>query len=352
MSKHIHSSHDFAQNQYDEIIDVRSPSEFTDDHIPGAINLPVLTDDERQSVGTIYKQVNPFEAKKLGAALISTNISASLKHHFLDKDKKYRPLVYCWRGGQRSGSFAIVLSQIGWDVTVLKGGYKYYRSQVRESLENKTPELDYCILAGLTGTAKTRILALLKTRGEQVIDLENLASHKGSLLGQIPNKPQPTQKLFESSLSRQIQNFSNQQVTWIESESSKVGKIHIPQSLWNCMKNAKVFEINASLDTRIAYIIKDYPWFTKNKELIRRKIPLLKNAHGLKQIEEWCSLIECDRWDDLVGSLLVTHYDPSYSRSLINNNRTASGNITLSKIDDNSLVKVADKLIHQTRLNL
>ncbi len=350
MGKNIIYSQDFAEQNYDEIIDVRSPSEFIKDHIPGAINLPVLNDEERKRVGTLYKQINPFEAKKLGAALISSNISTALSNHLKNKEKAYKPLIYCWRGGQRSGSLAIVLSQIGWQVTILKGGYKYYRSQVRQWLENILPELDYCILAGLTGTTKTKILNLLKAKGEQVIDLENLANHRGSLLGQLPDWPQPEQKSFESSMVKEIKNFSRQQVTWIESESSKVGNIHIPKSLWICMKTARVFDISANLDARVDYIIQDYPWFTNNKKLIQDKISLLKSTHGEKQLKEWYSFIENNQWKELVKSLLVIHYDPSYSRSLSNNQRLVAGHIKLAKIDENQLQQATEELIRQSRL--
>lgn len=345
MGNIILSSHNFALQNYDEIIDVRSPSEFIEDHIPGAINLPVLNDAERKTVGTLYKQVNPFEAKKLGAALISNNISTILNNHFMGKEKNYKALIYCWRGGQRSGSIAIVLSQIGWNITVLKGGYKYYRSQVRKCLESKLAELDYCILAGFTGTAKTKLLTLLKAKDEQVIDLENLARHKGSILGQLPGIAQPTQKYFESSMAAVIQNFSTKKTTWIESESSKIGNIHIPQSLWKNMKNTQAFIITASLDARVEYIIQDYPWFTQNQKLIRRKVSLLKNAHGSRQVKEWVSFIENNQWEELVKSLLSIHYDPSYSRSLGNNQRSVAGNINLPTMENSMLNNAIETLL-------
>lgn len=190
--------------RFDAVIDVRSPAEFADDHIPGAVNLPVLSDDERARVGTVYKQVSPFEARKLGAALVSRNVARHLDEFFADKPKEYRPLVYCWRGGQRSGSFAIVLSQIGFRATVLAGGYKTYRGEVMDGLRELAPKLRLRVLAGQTGSGKTAVLRALAARGEQVLDLEGLACHRGSLLGSEPGCPQPPQRLFESRLHERL----------------------------------------------------------------------------------------------------------------------------------------------------
>ncbi len=186
--------------RFDVVIDVRSPAEFADDHIPGAVNLPVLSDDERARVGTIYKQVNPFEARKVGAALVSRNIARHIDEHFADKPKEYRPLVYCWRGGQRSGSFALVLGQIGFRTTLLGGGYKTYRTEVMDGLRELAPRFTFRVLAGRTGSGKTRVLREVAARGGQVLDLEELAAHRGSLLGSEPGCPQPPQRLFESRL--------------------------------------------------------------------------------------------------------------------------------------------------------
>jgi tRNA 2-selenouridine synthase len=189
-----------ARPPFDVVIDVRSPAEFADDHIPGAVNLPVLSDDERARVGTIYKQVNPFEARKVGAALVSRNIARHLDEHFADKPKEYRPLVYCWRGGQRSGSFALVLGQVGFRTALLGGGYKTYRAEVMDGMREMAPRFDFRVLAGRTGSGKTRVLREVAALGGQVLDLEELAAHRGSLLGSEPGCPQPPQRLFESRL--------------------------------------------------------------------------------------------------------------------------------------------------------
>ena len=189
---------------FDAVIDVRSPAEFADDHIPGAVNLPVLTDEERARVGTIYKQVNPFEARKLGAALVSRNIARHLDEHFAGHPNTYHPLVYCWRGGQRSGSLALVLGQIGFRTTVLAGRYKTYRGEVMDGLREVAGRFTFRVLAGQTGSGKTGVLRELAALGGQVLDLEELACHRGSLLGSEPGCPQPPQRLFESRLYERL----------------------------------------------------------------------------------------------------------------------------------------------------
>lgn len=345
MNNHIIKSKQFRLNDYDEIIDVRSPDEYREDHIPGAINLPVLSNQERALVGTIYTQNSPFEANKEGAAIINANIVELLRGHFIQKPKSYRPLVYCWRGGKRSGSLALILDAIGWRVTLLEGGYKYYRSTVRDSLDTIAPLLNLCVLSGLTGTAKTRILTHLEQRNEQVIDLEGLANHKGSLLGQIPDKPQPAQKYFESLLSQKITSFNHQNVTWIESESSKVGNLHIPQSLWKNMKSAAVVEIQASIDQRCETIIQDYPWFTEMHSEISHKLSLLTTTHGQSKVDEWQHLIDNQQWKQLVHSLLQIHYDPGYSHSMSRNERRLLASINLDSIDQSGIATAASRLI-------
>lgn len=301
------------------MIDVRSPSEFTEDRIPGAINLPVLNDQERAKIGTIYHQVSPFAARKLGAAIVSQNISKHLVRHFASKDKGYSPLVYCWRGGQRSSSLAFVLSQIGWQVTLLEGGYKTYRAYVREQLEILSDIFTYKILCGLTGTGKTYILQRMKQRGAQVLDLEELANHRGSLLGQAwdtqPEK-QPTQKYFESLLLQQLQQFDSSQPVWIESESNKIGQIHIPPRLWEKMKQSSCVEVQLPLASRINWLLQEYSHLVTNPELLKTKLKQLKSRYGRQKIEYWFSLIDRQCWQELIKDLLENHYDPAYQRSL------------------------------------
>ncbi len=167
-----------ALDQFDAIIDVRSPAEFALDHIPGAINCPVLDDAERVTVGTLYKQVNAFEAKKVGAALVAKNIGRHIEEHFIQMPKEWKPLIYCWRGGNRSGSLSLVLARIGWPAIQLDGGYKAFRAHINEALL-ETPQFDFRVICGTTGSGKSRLLEVLDSIGAQVLDLEQLAAHRG-----------------------------------------------------------------------------------------------------------------------------------------------------------------------------
>ena len=300
---------------YDEIIDVRSPSEFAEDHIPGAINLPVLEDTERAEVGTLYKQVSTFSARKVGAAMVSRNISRHLESHFAYKDKDYQPLIYCWRGGQRSGSMATVLVQIGWRVTLLQGGYKTYRAHVRQQLQDLPEQFTYQILAGSTGTGKTQVLKRLAQGGAQVLDLEGLAQHRGSLLGALWEISQPTQKYFESLILEQFQQFDPKQPVWVEAESNKIGQVYIPQTLWQKMQQAEGLEIQMPSAKRIEHLLEEYPHLVAYPEVLKIKLQQLKSRHGKQQLEAWNHLIDTQQWETFIGMLLEQHYDPSYTHS-------------------------------------
>jgi len=345
MSRPVEVTREIEADNYSEIIDVRSPAEFKEDHIPGAINLPVLNDEERSRVGTIYKQVNPFQAKKLGAALVSANISRAIEKNLIDRDKDYQPLIYCWRGGQRSMSMATILSRIGWKTTILDGGYKTYRAGVRKAIEEKCSQLDLMVISGLTGTGKTEILKQLYSRGEQVIDLEGLANHRGSLLGAEPDQPQPSQKYFESLLVQHISGFTPSKMTWIESESNKIGNIHCPESLWLKMKTAKTIEITADMNERIKYLLAQYPQLTESPELLKAKINPLNHHYGKKQIQAWHKMIDHKQWNEFVSSILENHYDPSYQRSISNNERTMAGKFNLPTINNTDIEKLVEQLL-------
>ena len=345
MSPPVTITSEICPADFSEIIDVRSPAEFAEDHIPGAINLPVLNDEERATIGTIYKQESPFKAKKLGAALVSANIARAIRETLIDRGKDYRPLVYCWRGGQRSMSLATVLARIGWQTTVIEGGYKTYRKWVRKTIEEKCRALNLVVLAGLTGTGKTDILEQLHTRGEQVIDLEGLARHRGSLLGADPEQPQPSQKYFESLLAKTIAGFSPEKTTWVESESNKIGNIHCPESLWQNMKTADMIAISAPLDARVDYLLAQYPHMTDSPELLKKKIGLLQHRHGKEQIEEWLDLIDRKKWKSFVRSMLEKHYDPGYRRAIQCKQRAVISQHELHILDTAEIKRLVQKLV-------
>ena len=333
---------------YSEIIDVRSESEFAEDHMPGAINLPVLNDAERAKVGTLYKQVCPFDARKVGASLVARNIAQHLDSHFAAKDKDYHPLVYCWRGGQRSNSMAVVLNQIGWQVTVLEGGYKTYRSYVRDRLEQLPEKFTYQVLCGLTGSGKTHILRQLAKLGVQVLDLEALANHRGSLLGQEwegKPSPQPSQKHFESLLHKELQSFDATKPVWVEAESNKIGQLYLPPSLWERMKQAKCVEVQLPQPARIEWLLQEYPHLGTHPDLLKGKLERLKSRYGREKINEWNSLIDAGNGHALIGDLLTCHYDPTYSRSMGQCYKHVERKVQIPDLSDASVNTLLDALV-------
>lgn len=333
---------------YNEIIDVRSPNEFAEDRIPGAINLPVLDDAERAEVGTIYKQVSPFTARKTGAALVAKNISQHLIQHFASKEKDYHPLVYCWRGGQRSNSMAAVLTQIGWQVTVIQGGYKTYRAYVREQLQQLPECFTYKILCGLTGSGKTQIIRQLAQRSAQVLDLEGLANHRGSLLGEEWEgklTPQPSQKYFESLLLQQLQTFKPSQPVWVESESNKVGRVYLPQSLWQQMKQASCVEIKLHISSRVEFLLQEYPHLGTHPEILKTKLEKLKSRYGRQKLNQWYQLIDAGQGEAFVKDVLECHYDPTYIQSMKRDFSKVERSLSLSDLSAASIEQLLAHLI-------
>ena len=333
---------------YSEIIDVRSPSEFAIDRMPGAINLPVLSDDERAKVGTIYKQVNPFEARKIGAALTAKNIARHLERHFAAKPKEYAPLVYCWRGGQRSQSLAAVLAAIGWPATVLDGGYKTYRTYVRSQLEHLPDRFTYRILAGATGSGKTHILQRLTQLGAQVLDLEALANHRGSLLGEVwaeKPTPQPSQKAFESLLVQHLQQFDPSLPVWVESESNKIGQVYLPPALWNQMKRSPGVEIELAIEHRVNWLLQEYQCLGRHGEFLTAKLEGLTSRHGHQKVRQWYDMIRERDGKALVADLLESHYDPSYRRSLSHSYPNLQRRISLRDLLPASVDALCDRLL-------
>lgn len=299
---------------FDEIIDVRSPAEFTEDHIPTAINLPVLDDAERAEVGRIYHEIGPFEARRTGAAIISRNIARHVSEHFASFDKSYRPFLYCWRGGLRSASMATVLSQIGWRTTVLQGGYKTYRAHVIHELEMIPRRYSFRVLAGATGTGKTKLLRQIATNGHQFLDLEQLARHRGSILGD--DGDQPSQRAFESLLLDTLARFDPARPVWVESESRRIGNRFLPAALWREMQCAEGILIRVPLAARVSHLIAGYTNQIAQPKSLIDLLKTLSQRHGKGQFEHWKQHIDSDDWPALVESLLTVHYDPGYERSL------------------------------------
>jgi len=300
---------------FDEVIDVRSPAEFAQDRIPSACNLPVLDDAERARVGTLYKQVSAFEARKVGAALVARNIAAHIERELLDRPKNWRPLVYCWRGGKRSASMAHVLREIGWAAASLEGGYRAYRRVVIEELENLPAQFRWRVLCGRTGSGKSHLLRALEAAGAQVLDLEALACHRGSILGDLPDSPQPAQRWFESRVRHRLAGFDAMLPVFVESESRRIGRISVPEALIESMRNGECLSVEAAVPQRVALLKEEYAHLVADPEILVGKLALLTSLHGRERIAAWQALARAGRMDDLVGALLDIHYDPTYGRS-------------------------------------
>ena len=329
---------------FDSIIDVRSPSEFRDDHMPNAINLPVLDDMQRELIGTIYNQSNPFEAKRAGAALVAQNISIYLQTKLAEKDRNWRPLIYCWRGGYRSGAMAKIFSDIGWHTNVVEGGYKAYRKTVLDGLDQLPRQFQLILLSGPTGTAKTHILRAAANMGAQVLDLEKLANHRGSLLGTEPGISQPAQRLFESRLVACLNSFDSTRPVYIEAESNKIGQVHIPSTLWASMRKALRVTITAPLSARVAFLQRDYRHIIENNDNLMNILSSLRRRYSKKIFESWQADIKDSNWDGFVTAILKIHYDPSYARSTASRQLTDILALTATRLDEDDIIRLASEL--------
>jgi tRNA 2-selenouridine synthase len=302
-------------HEFDVIIDVRTPSEFAEDHIPGAVNFPVLSDDERVRVGTLHKQ-SAFEAKKIGAALIARNIAAHIEQHWLDKQRNWHPLIYCWRGGQRSGSMTHILRSIGFAAERLNGGYKDYRHHVLEQLEVLPTAFSFIVICGLTGSGKSRLLLAIQQAGAQVLDLEEIAKHRGSVLGDMPDMPQPSQKSFDSQVLAKLKTFNPALPVYVESESKKIGTIRVADALIQAMWKSPCIRLETSTALRVALLREDYLHFLHNPQLLQQQLERLHGLYSNEQLTRWRELCEAQQWDVFVAELLTLHYDPAYTKSI------------------------------------
>jgi len=336
-------------DRFDTIIDARSPSEYELDHLPGAINAPVLDDEQRIRVGTMYKQIGSFEAKKLGAALVARNIADHLETLWLDKPRDWRPLVYCWRGGNRSGSLAHILAKVGWPVTQLEGGYKAFRQHVNADLE-RAPTLRFKVICGTTGSGKSRLLEVLHAQGAQVLDLEQLAAHRGSVLGSLPSQPQPSQKAFESQIWDVLRRFDPARPVFVESESKKVGKLRVPAALMEAMRASDCIALTLSRANRVRLLMEDYEHFLVSPATLNEQLDHLTPLHGREKIVRWHALSDAGEMAPLVEELLADHYDPAYLRSIDRNfvKFDQAAPLALDDIDDAAFRAAALQLIAAT----
>jgi tRNA 2-selenouridine synthase len=304
---------------FDTVIDARSESEYAEDRVPGAVNWPSLNDEERHIVGTEYKQVSAFAARKRGAAMVSRNIARHIEREVMDKPREWQPLVYCWRGGQRSGALSLVLAQIGFKVHIVEGGYREYRRAVLADLEQLPGKFRYQVLCGKTGSGKSRLLAALREQGAQVLDLEALANHRGSVLGLVPGSPQPSQKQFDSRVWQTLRGFDAAREVWVESESKKVGELRVPQALVEQMRVAPCVRIELAIDERVQLLMEDYDFFVKDVEAFCERLDALRALRGNETVKSWQTSAREGRIAEVVRELLERHYDPVYSHSMQRN---------------------------------
>ena len=306
-------------DEFDTIIDARSEDEYAEDHLPGAVNWPTLNNEERKTIVTIYKQVNAFEAKKRGAAIAARNISALIEREVIDKPKDWKPLAYCWRGGKRSGSLSLVLSEIGFRVTLLEGGYKAFRAAVLEDIPRLAPQFDWRVICGTTGSGKTRLLQALATAGAQVLDLEALANHRSSVLGAIPGVPQPTQKHFDTRVWDAVRRLDPARPVYVESESKKVGNVAVPASLIDAVRAGSCLNLILPDQERVALLMEDYDFFVRNTEVFCERLDALTQIRGKQVVEQWKAQVRQGQIEPVVQELLTLHYDPVYVQSMERN---------------------------------
>lgn len=326
---------------------MRSEGEFAEDHVPGAVNCPALDNEQRARVGTIYKQQSPFEAKKIGAALIAANISRHLNERFHDRPRQWRPLFYCWRGGDRSGAFAEVFARIGWRVGRLDGGYKSYRRAVIADLTRHPKAFRWRVVCGLTGTGKSRLLRVLGEAGGQVLDLEALAAHRGSVLGHLPGAPQPGQKMFESLIWKALRQFDRRRPVYVEAESRKIGALRVPEALIEQMWKGECIVLEAPVAARLELLKQEYAHLGEDIDGLLKALDCLVSIHGHAVVGSWKELAIAKRWDRLISELLGRHYDPAYTRSISKHYPELAGalKLNLSSVEDTSFSALARRCL-------
>ncbi|WP_439587596.1 tRNA 2-selenouridine(34) synthase MnmH [Hydrogenophaga sp.] len=305
--------------EFDTVIDARTEDEHALDHVPGAVNWPTLNNAERIAIGTMYKQVSPFEARKRGAAMSARNIAAHIEREVLDKPRDWKPLLYCWRGGHRSGALATILGAIGFHVTLIEGGYKAWRAALVNALPDVARSLSYRVVCGSTGSGKTRLLHALAAQGAQVLDLEALASHRSSVLGHIPGRPQPGQKRFDSLIWDALRAFDPARVVYVESESRKVGNLRVPESLMNMMRASPCIDLRLNDEERVALLLEDYDFFVKEPDAFCERLLALTELRGKATVSSWVAQVRSGHLPTVVLELLRQHYDPTYSQSIARN---------------------------------
>ncbi|MCC6727341.1 MAG: tRNA 2-selenouridine(34) synthase MnmH [Saprospiraceae bacterium] len=322
------------------LLDVRTPAEYAQGHVPGAVNLPLFSDEERAEVGTLYKQVNPEKAFLRGVDFAGAKMSWYVKEAMrLARNRKVA--IHCWRGGQRSGSIATLLSFAKFDVQVLAGGYKAYRHYVLEQLSLRNHR--YIVLGGKTGSGKTLILNELKQQGEQIIDLEGLAHHKGSAFGALGELPQPTVEQFENDLCSAIAKLELGRRIWVENESRNIGKVFVPGSFYDHIKSSPLVHLEIPFEARLQYLVEEYGNFPK-EELIGSLLKITKRMGG-NNVKDALEAYEAGDVETATA-VALHYYDKTYTHSTSKGNFSKRIELEAAQIEvagiAQQLVKIAD----------
>jgi tRNA 2-selenouridine synthase len=338
-------------HEFDTIIDARSEGEFDEDHFPHAVNWPTLNNEERKLIGTLYVQVNQFEAKKRGGALAARNIAAHIERDVIEKPKDWKPLAYCWRGGKRSGSLSLILDQIGFRVTLVDGGYKAFRAAVVQDIPRLVALLRFRVVCGTTGSGKTRLLQALASQGAQVIDLEALANHRSSVLGAIPGVTQPTQKRFDTLIWDALRNLDPNRPVFIESESKKVGNVSVPTSLIDSMRSSECLNLVLPDPERVALLMEDYDFFVKDAEHFCKRLQVLTEFRGKVVVDGWMESVRHGNMAPVVQELLTEHYDPVYLQSMRRNFQKYGTAVQISPASHtvNAMAQLATHILKEVR---
>ncbi len=304
---------------FDAVIDARTEAEFAEDHVPGALNWPSLSNAERVEVGSLYKQVSPFAARKRGAVLVARNIARHVERELGDTPYHWKPLVYCWRGGKRSGALATVLREIGFSVALLDGGYREFRRAVLSALDTLAPALALRVVCGPTGSGKSLLLARLAALGAQVLDLEALAEHRGSVLGLVPGGQQPSQKRFDTRLWDALRRLDAGRPVFVESESRRIGAVRLPTALLEHMRSAPCIALELPRAARVELLMREYAHFVSDVPAFCARLDALRVLRGHERVNAWQEMARSGDLRRVVDELLEHHYDPGYLASLRRN---------------------------------
>jgi len=320
------------------VVDVRSESEYKQGHFPSAYSIPLFNDEERKIVGTKYKKESPLEAMSAGLGFAKKRLSYYAQEaNKITKNKKL--LLYCWRGGMRSKSFSFVMQMCGIDTYVLEGGYKAIRKEV---LQLFTTNFKLIVLGGYTGSAKTEILQKLSKKGEQIVDLEGLAHHKGSVFGGIDEEVQTSTEDFENRLWKKVKDLDVKQYVWVEDESMQIGRNTIPKAFYNQMKDANVIKLIFPTSQRIEFLISKY---TSDDNALIVGIEKVKKRLGGLETKNAIEAIKNKNYV-LAAELLLKYYDKAYEYGLSKRNKETVFSLSLEDMFDD---EIPEKIIQKRK---